>query len=1003
MTPNFESRKRRGPSMRLRHSRRSTAKSLHLLVALAAAFLLLPVAMASAATAPGEIVFAGEGSGWVKGVEPGTTKTGGIPLVECHWNGHEIDVGTSVSEGSHVAELHVCQTNAQEVSGLVGLKVEREAEPGSKFAGWKTLSGTRIALVACHEEDPTATVCGINSFGGQEIKIRATFECEGTPPCPAGGGNPSLKIDSTVGTGSGQVNCEVDGNPTLDEPCEEEYEAGAVVKLIPEAGVHSEFAGFENGTGGAAGCTTSPCGPFTLEEDSGVDARFNLIPHTLTVEPTGEGSVGAEASPAPVSGEISACEETIGECAAEYGEGQTVKLKATPGEHKVVEWTGCTHETGNVCEVEIPAGDTAVQADFADASLGTLTVEPTGEGSVGAEASPAPVSGEISACEQTSGECSATYYQGEVITLVATPGANRETVWTSGCDNVPSADECEVTLYGATVSVEVEFALESKALTITEPGDGTGAVECEVDGGGLEGCPTSAGYGSTIKLVASPAAGSELASVAGTGSASGCTTSGCEFTLEEDSEVTVEFALENSLLAIAETGNGSGSVECEDITEGGGLAPCASSYANGDAVRLVATPDTGSELASVSGAGSASGCTASPCEFTLEEDSEVSIEFKLESSLTIRHSGGGSGSFQCDTGSGPGPCKATYTEGTVLTVIAVPAASSDFAGWSGECATTSGERCEVTLDADRTVEAAFTLKSLALNVGKAGAGTGMVTSSPAGISCGGACSHSYDYGTEVTLSASPGSISDFLGWSGCDEALGDWCKVSLSAARTVTATFTQRTKALTLETIGPGSGSISCNGGPCASRYPEGATVTLHANPDSGATFFGWAGAGCTGGGDCVVTLDRDTTVAASFEVASSEGEGEAEGKPGAGSAVPLANGLLRGKLALVKARCRGAGSCLGKVRLVVRLRIRRVVHRHGRRRVIRRTRKVVIGAGRMRIAAGRAGWVKVHLNRRGLRLAHRAGHRGLVSILAGKGVKNRSVRLRHRHGGRMR
>jgi GH18 family chitinase len=69
------------------------------------------------------------------------------------------------------------------------------------------------------------------------------------------------------------------------------------------------------------------------------------------------------------------------------------------------------------------------------------------------------------------------------------------------------------------------------------------------------------------------------------------------------------------------------------------------------------------------------------------------------------------------------------------------------------------------------------------------AGSGTVTSSPAGISCGASCSASYDPGTVVTLAASPAAGSSFAGWSGGCSGPGS-CQVTMDAARSVTATFT---------------------------------------------------------------------------------------------------------------------------------------------------------------------------------------------------------------------
>ncbi len=76
----------------------------------------------------------------------------------------------------------------------------------------------------------------------------------------------------------------------------------------------------------------------------------------------------------------------------------------------------------------------------------------------------------------------------------------------------------------------------------------------------------------------------------------------------------------------------------------------------------------------------------------------------------------------------------------------------------------------------------------ALSVTRAGIGTGTVTSTPAGISCGAACSASFASGTTVTLTAAPASGSVFTGWSGACTGTGA-CVASMTAARSVTATF----------------------------------------------------------------------------------------------------------------------------------------------------------------------------------------------------------------------
>ncbi|BAU47924.1 hypothetical protein SVA_1357 [Sulfurifustis variabilis] len=94
----------------------------------------------------------------------------------------------------------------------------------------------------------------------------------------------------------------------------------------------------------------------------------------------------------------------------------------------------------------------------------------------------------------------------------------------------------------------------------------------------------------------------------------------------------------------------------------------------------------------------------------------------------------------------------------------------------------------------RSVAATFTQSaptSYTLSVSKNGSGT--VTSAPAGISCGSACSASYASGTSVTLSASAASGYTFSGWSGSGCSGTGACTVSMTQARSVSASFTQNT------------------------------------------------------------------------------------------------------------------------------------------------------------------------------------------------------------------
>jgi FG-GAP repeat protein/List-Bact-rpt repeat protein len=180
-----------------------------------------------------------------------------------------------------------------------------------------------------------------------------------------------------------------------------------------------------------------------------------------------------------------------------------------------------------------------------------------------------------------------------------------------------------------------------------------------------------------------------------------------------------------------------------------------------------------------------------------------------------------------------------------------------------------------------------------LSVAKAGPGAGSVASSPSGIDCGRICSHIYNDGTAVTLTATPAAGWAFAGWSGGGCSGTGACTVTSIADTTVTATFVaQRT--LTVSKPGSGAGSVASSpagidcGSNCSHAFGDGAQVTLTATAAAGSTFEGWSGGGCSGTGTCTVTLTADTTVTATFTalrtltvLKTGSGSGSVAGSPG--------------------------------------------------------------------------------------------------------------------------
>lgn len=278
-----------------------------------------------------------------------------------------------------------------------------------------------------------------------------------------------------------------------------------------------------------------------------------------------------------------------------------------------------------------------------------------------------------------------------------------------------------------------------------------------------------------------------------------------------------------------------------------------------------------------------------------------------EADLTITIAGSGAGRVDYrDRLDNPVSCQPTCTSryywinvfpapGVELTAIA--AEGSTFVGWVVQPTTAMASGCGLSTICTVTMGAgdpnpppgllapvAVTAEFIAaapntnpLTVLKTGTGQGAVTSSPAGVDCGPRCTASYPDTTLVTLTAHPAAGSTFTGWAGAGCTGTGACTVTMSAARTITATFTSQvqTVALNVTVTGPvDSGGVASSPHgiacppSCTATYTTGSAVTLTATAVSGYAFQGWNGGGCTGTQPCTITLTSPQTVTAAFATA---------------------------------------------------------------------------------------------------------------------------------------
>ena len=208
---------------------------------------------------------------------------------------------------------------------------------------------------------------------------------------------------------------------------------------------------------------------------------------------------------------------------------------------------------------------------------------------------------------------------------------------------------------------------------------------------------------------------------------------------------------------------------------------------------------------------------------------------------------------------------------------------------TGVAALTILHACQGTPEPTEPSLAVVVRKTLTVK-GGGGTGSGVVTSSPAGINCtitaGVAattgCIAQFTQGAVVRLTPAPRAGHAFKTWSNACTGAGT-CQVSMTVNRTAAARFLKGPFTLKIASGTPGAGSgrvtsqpgltpaIDCviaNGTPaatgCSARYPAYTAVTLTAAPAAGFGFSGW-GAPCGGTGTCVYSVIQGRTISATF------------------------------------------------------------------------------------------------------------------------------------------
>jgi len=433
-----------------------------------------------------------------------------------------------------------------------------------------------------------------------------------------------------------------------------------------------------------------------------------------------------------------------------------------------------------------------------------------------------------------------SYSSGTVVTLTA----NADPGWTfdgwSG-DLGGSANPETITMDGDKI-VTATFTQDTYTLTVNT--EGNGSVDLDPAGGSYLS-------GTVVTLTANADPGWTFDGWSGDlgGSANPET-----ITMDGNKTVTTTFTQDTYTLTVNTEGDGSVDLD-----------PAGGSYLSGTVVTLTANADPGWTFDSWSGDLSGS---ANPKTITMDGNKIVTATFTQDTyTLTVNTEGDGSVDLS--------PTGGSYLSSTVVTLTANADPGWTFDGWSGDLGGSTNPET-IMMDGNKIVTATFTQDTYTLTVNTEG--NGSVDLDPAG--------GSYSSGTVVTLTANADSGWTFSGWSGDLGGSTNPETITMDGNKIVTATFTQDTYTLTVNTVGNGSVDLSPAGG----SYSSGIVVTLTANADPGWTFDGWSGDLGGSANPETITMDGDKTVTATFTqdtytlTVNTEGNGSVDLSPAGGS-----------------------------------------------------------------------------------------------------------------------
>ncbi len=246
------------------------------------------------------------------------------------------------------------------------------------------------------------------------------------------------------------------------------------------------------------------------------------VSYSLTVTKAGTGSGTITSSLGGIN-----CGST---CSASYLSGSTVTLTAAPSTSATfASWSSnCLAGDGvtapkTVCTVTMNQAKTVTATFTASPTVYTLSVNRAGTGSGSVVSSPISNQSTIT-CDDASHNCTASFFSGTTVTLIATPSTGATFAgWSDNCVPTPAASSCTITLNQQTVNPLTLWATvtatfnsnPSYTLTVVTQGTGAGSITSSPSGincgnGLWQQCGASFTSGTNVLLTAAPLNGATV-------------------------------------------------------------------------------------------------------------------------------------------------------------------------------------------------------------------------------------------------------------------------------------------------------------------------------------------------------------------------------------------------------------------------------------------------------------------------------------------------------------